>query len=556
MGFDAFGLGTEQYALTHKLKPADAAAKNIDNFKRQLKSMGFNYDRSREVVTSDPSFYKRTQWMFVQMYEHYYDVDKQSAQTIVELEKKLRRRITKDLVPVEDMSQEQARFLEYCLRIYQDDDRYADQRDSIAAHDEKNRGRRYKKRYPFFHKRHYDAIIDDYIQSRRLAYRDEAPVIRSPTLKTVLAQEDLDEDGNDERTGNPVEIKNMTQWKIRITDYADRLLEGLEDLQEWPDKVKNMQKHRIGKSEGTTMTMSIAFDSQDTSSFVKIQTRLGKEYLIDEVAHHFYQQHNEVTDDGFVELAGAIIQNDKGEYLMMHNKKYERYMAPGGKVKNDETHRHALQTKMKEKLGVDVIVGDFIGSIKQIQGGKKSKLNLYKASFSDDQELHLADIDNISDFAWVGVEESSNDLGFSVRIDDVVIDDAQAIHKTFVTLFMLKGVMSRDDINVNLISNAVFHLPSVLNPDKEYIQYYCTQRDEYFVVPDGKLPPEPSSQSIDVYTTRLDTVYGMSYVALAPEHPILEDIVTKDQKDQVDEYIQAATAKTHLQRTQDVKDKS
>jgi len=194
MGRDAFGLPAEQYAIKNKVNPTVSTAENVAKFKKQLQNMWFTYDREREVNTTDPEFYKRTQWTFIKLYNHYYDHAAKKAKPISELS-----------IP-DGLSQEEK---------------------------------------------------TQYIDNHRLAYIDHKPILRSVDLQTAIAQEDLDENGRCERTGWPVERRLMKQRVIRITDYADRLLEWLDELPERPDNVKQMQRHRIGKTEWTEFTMQI-----------------------------------------------------------------------------------------------------------------------------------------------------------------------------------------------------------------------------------------------------------------------------------------------------------
>lgn len=172
MGWDAFGLPAEQYALDTGNDPAEFTKKNIDTFRRQIKSLGFSYDWDREISTTDPDYYKWTQWIFIKLYEH------------------------------------------------------------------------------------------------GLAYMEEVPVNWCPALGTVLANEEVI-DGKSERGGHPVVRRPMKQWILRITKYADRLLEDLEEL-DWPESIKEMQRNWIGRSEGAEITFEI--DGHD-ESFVAFTTR-------------------------------------------------------------------------------------------------------------------------------------------------------------------------------------------------------------------------------------------------------------------------------------------
>lgn len=214
---DAFGLPAEQYAIKNKVNPTVSTAQNVARYKQQLTDIGFTYDWDREVNTTDPEFYKRTQRTFIKLYEHYYDHTNKKAKPISEL-------------PIPDWLS--------------------------------------------------DADKKAYIDNHRLAYVDYKPILRSVDLQTAIAQEDLDENGNCERTWGPVERRPMRQWVIRITDYADRLLEWLDELVERPDNVKQMQRHWIGKAEWTQFAMQVA-DHNDTIHIytTRIDTVYGMSYV-------------------------------------------------------------------------------------------------------------------------------------------------------------------------------------------------------------------------------------------------------------------------------------
>lgn len=199
MGWDAFGLPAEDYAIKTGTHPAITTAKNIATFKRQLKSLGFSYDWSREFSTTDPDYYRWTQWIFLQLFDTWYDPH--HVWTGPDGKKRTGRGR-----PIND------------LPIPSD----------VAA-----KGR---------------AAVRRYQDQHRLAYQHEAPVNWCPGLGTVLANEEI-KDGKSERGGYPVERVPLRQWLLRITAYGDRLATELDDLQ-WPDSIKLMQKNWIGRSEG------------------------------------------------------------------------------------------------------------------------------------------------------------------------------------------------------------------------------------------------------------------------------------------------------------------
>lgn len=209
MGYDAFGLPAEQYAIQTGQHPAITTAANIKRFREQLDRMGFCYDWSREVRTSDPDYYRWTQWIFSLFFTHWYDKALQKARPISELE---------------------AHFGKHGSHGLQ---AHAAPHNAFSA-EEWNQCSKGEK----------DGIINHY----RLAFIDETTVNWCAELGTVLANEEV-VNGKSERGGYPVERKKMKQWSLRITAYADRLLEGLDRI-DWADSIKEIQRNWIGRSEG------------------------------------------------------------------------------------------------------------------------------------------------------------------------------------------------------------------------------------------------------------------------------------------------------------------
>jgi len=196
MGWDAFGLPAEQHAVETGEHPALTTARNIATFKRQLKLLGFSYDWDREFATTDPEYYRWTQWIFLQLFNSWYD----------EAAKKAR--------PIRD------------LPIPQE----------IKAKGERP--------------------VRQYVDSQRLAYLAEVPVNWCPALGTVLANEEVTSEGLSDRGNHPVYRRPLRQWMLRITKYADRLAEDLEHL-DWPESVKLMQRNWIGRSEGADVDFKV-----------------------------------------------------------------------------------------------------------------------------------------------------------------------------------------------------------------------------------------------------------------------------------------------------------
>ncbi len=231
MGFDAFGLPAEQYAIETNVHPAVTTKKNIEMYRRQLKMFGFSYDWSRELATCDPPYYRFTQWMFKQMFESWYDEECRwlgpDGKEVVG-----RARPISELVA----ALEAGRFgIDASLKIVRDG---------------KGRGRRnWSELAPAERRQALD--------KRRLAYIDEIPVSWCPALGTVLANEEVDNDCRSERGGHPVFRRPLRQWILRISAYAERLLSDLPDL-DWPEPIKLMQRNWVGRSTGAEIVFPLA----------------------------------------------------------------------------------------------------------------------------------------------------------------------------------------------------------------------------------------------------------------------------------------------------------
>ena len=197
MGWDAFGLPAEQYAIQTGTHPSITTQKNCDNFRRQIKSLGLGYDWDREINTTDPKYFKWTQWIFSKLYNTWFDNDQQKGRPISELP-----------IPEEI----------------------------------KNKG---------------EAAVKSFIDEKRLAYYDNAQVWWCNNCKIVCANEEVLNDGSHEKCGTKEVVrKNLKQWMLRIPHYAERLLRGLDGL-DWPEGVKDMQRNWIGRSTGAEVDFQI-----------------------------------------------------------------------------------------------------------------------------------------------------------------------------------------------------------------------------------------------------------------------------------------------------------
>ncbi len=230
MGWDAFGLPAEQYAIQTGTHPAITTKKNCDTFRRQIKSLGLSYDWDREINTTDPKYYKWTQWIFIKLYNTWFDKEQQKGRPISEL--------------------------------------------PIPA-DIKAQG---------------DAEVKKYIDSQRLAYYDNAQVWWCPNCKTVCANEEVLNDGSHEKCGCQVNRKNLKQWMLRIPLYAERLLKGLDTL-DWPAGVKDMQRNWIGRSTGAEVDFALdGLNEKLTVYTTRCDTLFGATYMVIAPEHPMIEQ--------------------------------------------------------------------------------------------------------------------------------------------------------------------------------------------------------------------------------------------------------------------------
>ena len=227
VGYDSFGLPAEQYAIQTGQHPAVTTEENINRYEQQLKKIGFSFDWSREIRTSDPAYYRWTQWIFIELFHSWYNKAADRAENISTLVAHLEKFGTENLDAVQS---EELNF---------------------TAEEWLNAS---------------EADKQDILLNYRMAYRAETTVNWCPALGTVLANDEV-KDGKSERGGYPVYQKKMMQWSMRITAYSDRLLRGLDGL-DWSEAVKESQRNWIGKSEGAL----VKFGIKGSDDFIEVFT--------------------------------------------------------------------------------------------------------------------------------------------------------------------------------------------------------------------------------------------------------------------------------------------
>ncbi|WP_420578514.1 leucine--tRNA ligase [Ekhidna sp.] len=428
MGFDSFGLPAEQYAIQTGQHPAVTTEQNINRYKEQLKALGFSYDWSREVRTSDPTFYKWTQWIFKLIYNSWYDKAEDKARHVDDLISVLEKEGNKNINAACDADTP-----------------------TISA-DEWN-GYSEKEQQLFLLK-------------YRLTYQAETTVNWCPALGTVLSNDEV-KDGFSERGGHPVVKKKMPQWSMRITAYADRLLSGLDKI-DWPEPIKEMQRNWIGKSYGAEIDFEVLTPNPSPMERGKLEAWKTANPKKAKILKEFARENRK----------NPTSQED-ALWQVLRNKK------TGFKVRR----QHAIE---------DFIV-DFLflreKLIIEVDGGYHNE--------SEQREFDQAKRDFLTS------------LGYQILV-----------YKN-----------EEVDLDITNVVNSIKHKLEEIT----------------------KSPPSPSGKGsgdgakIRVFTTRIDTIFGVTFMVLAPESELALELTTHDQKKEVEEYVEAAKNRSERERLSDTK---
>ncbi|MDR7779221.1 leucine--tRNA ligase [Riemerella anatipestifer] len=274
IGYDSFGLPAEQYAIQTGQHPAVTTENNITRYEEQLRKIGFSFDWSRELRTSDTSYYKWTQWIFIQLFHSWYNKDTDRAESIDTL-----------------IAQFEAKGTEGLNAVQTDELSFTSEEWNSASEQDKQ----------------------DILLNYRLAYRAETTVNWCPALGTVLANDEV-KDGKSERGGYPVFQKKMMQWSMRITAYSERLLQGLNTL-DWPQPLKDSQEYWIGKSQGALVQFSIdGLEGESVEVFTtRPDTIFGVSFMVLAPEHHLVEK-----------LTTEEQKNAINQYIEETSKKTER----------------------------------------------------------------------------------------------------------------------------------------------------------------------------------------------------------------------------------------
>jgi leucyl-tRNA synthetase len=509
MGFDAFGLPAEQYAIQTGQHPAVTTAKNLETYKRQLRLIGFNYDWDREVNTSEPEYYRWTQWIFLQLFNSWYNLE------------------TKKAEPIQNLIQLFASHGSVGANGFTENDKKFSA-EEWAQMSEKEQA--------------------DILMQYRLAYQSYATVNWCEALGTVLANDEV-KDGLSERGGHPVEKKLMRQWFLRITAYAERLLNDLEQL-DWSDAMKDMQRNWIGRSQGASLKFELSgeFSLTPNPSPGEMGTRTDEiEVQVPNAEKNTSVvssltpnpspgERGTLTEESDAGNQNALPSNqsqeEKGKSPLYKTAKAPNYQ----KVKEFAREMRKNPTKTEEvmweairgnKLGFNFrrqhVILNYIADFVCLE--KKVVIEL-------DGEIHLQ-----SKEYDAGRDEELLKYGFTVlRFTNAEVENdlSKVLEKVVNACKSIKGIEDATP-------------PS---PLERGIGGEASNTK----VEDTNPPLERGSGGeVEVFTTRPDTIFGVSFLVLAPEHELVAKITTPEQKQAVEEYVQVAKNRSERERQADVK---
>ncbi|MCI5057436.1 MAG: leucine--tRNA ligase [Flavobacteriales bacterium] len=373
MGYDSFGLPAEQYAIQTGQHPAITTENNIKRYREQLDAIGFSYDWEREVRTSDPKYYKWTQWIFKQIYDSWFDRSQRKA-----------RRIS-DLISIFEKSGSNG------ANAFTETEQNFSSEDWNSWSTEKK-----------------EEVLEHY----RLTYLSDTWVNWCPALGTVLANDEV-KDGLSERGGHPVERRLMKQWSMRITAYAERLLEGLEQV-DWSDALKEQQRNWIGKSTGASLTFDVHGHEQEIEVFTtRPDTIFGATFMVLAPEHELVDM-----------ITTADYKEDVKKYKEAAALKSERDRMSNVKtVSGTFTGAYAIHpfngNKLPIWIGDYVLAGYGTGAVMAVPAGDQRDYN-----FAQEFRIPIVDIFKDIEVFETACEDKNAKLMNSDFLNDMTCDDA------------------------------------------------------------------------------------------------------------------------------------
>ena len=505
MGYDAFGLPAEQYAIEHGVHPADSTAQNIANFRRQLDNIGFCFDWSREVKTSDPGYYKWTQWIFLQLFHSWYNHQTDKAEPIDGLLKTFTTEGSANTPCPGDSN------ISFTANEWN-------------SYDEKQQ--------------------QDILMQYRLAYCGEGEVNWCEALGTVLANDEV-VNGVSERGGYPVVKKKLRQWYLRITEYAGRLQGDLEKL-EWTDAMKEMQTNWIGKSFGAEISFKIkshAANSQATAPSISPNGG-GTNEEASERAPSISPNRggtNEEASGDFYEEKDAITKHHGSEASPVGGGLVgagaEAQWEPDAEFYEDAdpSSYHLLKEFVKtnrvNSTPAEAVLWENI---------KGKQLDDYKFRRQHIIGTYIADFVCLAKNLVIEVDGLIHQLPENKVLDEVRTDWLES-RGYKVIRFTNEEVFEHLDDTLQTIKSTLAELPFA--EKKSYGSQVSPVGGDLEGAEAGWGPA-----ALTVYTTRPDTIMGVDFMVVAPELEWINDVTSAEQAKAVDEYIAYVASRSERER--------
>jgi len=452
MGYDSFGLPAEQYAIQTGQHPAITTEQNIATYRRQLDQIGFSFDWSREVRTSSPDYYKWTQWIFMQMFNSWYNLETDKAEPISTLIQKFEAEGNTSVKAVSDED-----VLNFSAEEY------------ASFTDQKKQ---------------------EELLKYRLTYLRESTVNWCAALGTVLANDEV-KDGFSERGGYPVEQKKMMQWSMRITAYAERLLQGLDTI-DWPEPLKEIQRNWIGKSVGAMVRFS----------------------LIPNISKSLTPALSGGEGEASGDRPGYVTADPKlWETLKINSRENRQNQTEAEDLLWQHLRNSKTGYKIRRQHAIDGYIADFVclqkGLVIEVDGS-------YHLETTEQDELRT---------------QVLNELGFEV----IRFTNEEVIANINQTVKTIKAKLDSQ-------------------PERQVLSFGEDLGEAKHSGAATSLSfGEGRGEAIEVFTTRVDTIFGVTFVVLAPEHELVKSLTTPDQRANINAYIDQAKKKSELDRMADTK---
>jgi len=470
MGYDSFGLPAEQYAIQTGQHPAKTTEENIATYRRQLDQIGFSFDWSREVRTSDPDYYKYTQWIFIQLFESYYDKEKNKA------------------LPIQNLITVFEQEGNLNVNAVCDDDTLPFDANQWNAFSEIEK--------------------QEILLKYRLTYLSDTEVNWCPALGTVLANDEV-ANGVSERGGHPVIRKKMKQWSMRITAYAERLLEGLDRI-DWPDNLKEIQRNWIGKSVGASIKFQVLTPNPSPKEMGTDTVSNGNNEVIKDPVSK-----ESCTSPGYITSDSNIIG-----FLLERAKEMRKNPTKAEEKLWEVIRNRNLEDQFKRQHVIDNYIVDFVCLEK-------------KLIIEADDEIHQYQLDKDAERQLL-LEQKKGYTVLRFSNNEILNDTKNVISKIKETLDLLPSCYESEVENLNGTNSPL--LWRGVGGEVNSLSF-----------------GEGRGEVIEVFTTRPDTLFGITFMTLAPEHELVSKITTEAQRKAIEAYIEATAKRSERDRMSDVK---